>query len=143
MNYKQKNKKLIIILLVLIIIIGLILTIVNNKKSSEDGLSYNKNKSFTKEQKVEDITFKNIKCSYDGKSSIISYTMVNETNNTVYLKNYDIIVKDKNKVKLTKIVANITQTIKPKKEVSMSNQVMGVDLTDAYYLELKVNTSKK
>ena len=138
-----KNKKIMIalgILLILIIILSIVL--INNKKP-DDGLTYNKNKSFVKEQNVEGITFKNIKCTYDGKDSIISYTMVNKTKKNIYLNNYDIIVKDKDNNKLTKIVAGVTQTIKPKEEVVMSNQIVGVDLTDAYYMELIVNTEKK
>ena len=138
-TFKKKNYIIILVALIVIVLI----VIVNNKKTPNDGLTYNKNKSFTKEQKVSGITFKNIKCTYNGKDSIISYTMVNETNKTIHLNNYDIIVKDKNKERLTKIVASITQTIEPKKEVTLSNEVIGVDLSNAYYLELKVNTEKE
>ena len=137
-----KNNKKITVILGIVIIIVLLVTLVN-KKTPDDGLKYNKNRSFNKVQKVKGITFKNIKCTYNGKDSIISYIMVNETKKTIYLKNYNIIVKDKNKTKLTKIVANLTQTIEPKKEVKISNEVIGVDLSNAYYLELDVNTEKK
>ena len=64
--------------------------------------------------------------------------MVNDTKEKIDLKNYDVYVKDKNNVILTKIAANVTQTLLPKKEVEMANQVIGVDLTNAYYLELKL-----
>ena len=59
------------------------------------------------------------------------------------MNNYDIIVKDKNNVKLTRISAHVTQTLAPKESVDMSNQVVGVDLTGAYYMELKINTKKE
>ena len=136
-----KNKKIMIALvLLLILIVALTAILINNK--SDDGLIYNKNKSFVKEQNIKGIVFKDIKCTYNGKDSIISYTMINKTKKDIYLNNYDIIVKDKDNNKLTKIVAGVTQTIKPKEEVTMSNQIVGVDLTDAYYMELIVNTKK-
>ena len=152
MNNKRKNKKKNIInkknrkyllIPVIIIIIIILAIIVVRDKTPNDGLKYNKNKSFIKKQEVKGIIFKNIKCTYDGKDSLISYTMVNETKNKIYLNNYDVIVKDKNNVRLTKIAAHITQTLAPKESLDMANQVVGIDLTDAYYMELKINTEKK
>jgi hypothetical protein len=134
------KKKSIIIVVIVLIIVGIIA--INSNKKPNDGLKYNNNKSFTKKQTVEGIVFKNIKCTYDGKNSLISYTMVNQTKENIYLNNYDIIVKDKNKEKLTKIAAHVTQTLSPKKSVDMANQVVGIDLTDAYYMELIINTEK-
>ncbi len=135
------KKKSIIIVVIVLIIVGIIA--INSNKKPNDGLKYNNNKSFTKKQTVEGIVFKNIKCTYDGKNSLISYTMVNQTKESIYLNNYDIIVKDKNKEKLTKIAAHVTQTLSPKKSVDMANQVVGIDLTDAYYMELVINTEKE
>lgn len=140
------NKTTYILLLVIIgITIAIILafyTVYNNNNKTNDGLVYNKNKSFIKTQKVKGILFKDIKCSYDGKNSLISYTITNVTKDNIYLNNYDIIVKNKNKIQLTKIAADITQTLEPNKSVQMANQVVEIDLTDAYYMELKLNTNK-
>ena len=69
--------------------------------------------------------------------------MINKTKKDIYLNNYDVIVKDKNNVKLTRISAHVTQTFASKESVEMANQVVGVDLTSAYYMELKLNTIKK
>ena len=138
----KKNRKYLLIIIIIIIIIILAIIVVRDK-TPNDGLKYNKNKSFIKKQEVKGIIFKNIKCTYDGKDSLISYTMVNETKNKIYLNNYDVIVKDKNNVRLTKIAAHITQTLAPKESLDMANQVVGIDLTDAYYMELKINTDKK
>ena len=145
MNKKHKvNKKNRKYLLIPVIIIIIILAIIAVKdKTPNDGLKYNKNKSFIKKQEIKGIVFKNIKCTYDGKDSLISYTMINETKKKIYLNNYDVIVKDKNNVRLTKIAAHITQTLNPKESLDMANQVVGVDLTKAYYMELKLNTNKK
>ena len=137
---KIKKKTIVIIIVLILVLIGIIVLV--NKKP-KDNLKYNTNKTFVKNQKVEGIVFKNIKCTYDGKNSLISYTMVNKTKNKIYLKNYDVIVKDKNNNKLTRITANVTQSLSPKESVDMANEVVGVDLTNAYYMELKLNTNKK
>lgn len=141
------DKKLLLIIPVIIIIVLIIINrntsdLTTKNNISNDGYKYNNNKNFIKKQKVDGIVFKNIKCTYDGSNSLISYTMVNETKKDIYLDNYDIIVKDKNNEKLTKISAHVTQTFKSKESVEMANQVVGVDLTDAYSMELKLNTDK-
>ena len=143
----KKFKKYLLIIPVIIIIVLIIINrntsdLTTKNSISNDGYKYNNNKNFIKKQKVDGIVFKNIKCTYDGSNSLISYTMVNETKKDIYLDNYDIIVKDKNNEKLTKISAHVTQTFKSKESVEMANQVVGVDLTDAYSMELKLNTDK-
>ena len=143
-NKRKLNKR---VLLVPVLVIILVVTIIcikscHHKEIMDDGLKYNNNKSFTKKQKVEGIVFKNIKCTYDGENSDISYTIVNDTSKDIYLNNYDIIVKDKNNNRLTKIAAHITETLKPKESLDWVDRVVGVDLTDAYYMELKLNTEK-
>ena len=143
----KKFKKYLLIIPVIIIIVLIIINrntsdLTTKNNISNDGYKYNNNKNFIKNQKVDGIVFKNIKCTYDGSNSLISYTMVNETKKDIYLDNYDILVKDKNNEKLTKISAHVTQTFKSKESVEMANQVVGVDLTDAYSMELKLNTDK-
>lgn len=143
MKYKLKKKYikcLIIFIIIIILIVALILLLTHK---SDDGLKYNKNKSFVSKQEVEGIVFKDIKCTYDGKNSLISYKMVNNTNKKIYLENYDVIVKDKNNNRLTRISAHVTQTLKAKESVEMANQVVGIDLSDAYYMELKLNVNNK
>ena len=143
MKYKLKKKYvkcLIIFVIIIILIVALVLLLTHK---SDDGLKYNKNKSFVSKQEVEGIVFKDIKCTYDGKNSLISYKMVNNTNKKIYLENYDVIVKDKNNNRLTRISAHVTQTLKAKESVEMANQVVGIDLSDAYYMELKLNVNNK
>ena len=143
-KHRKIKLKSIIILLSIVLIIGVVLVFILKKNNTiDDGLKHNNNKSFVQKQKVKGIIFKNIKCTYDGKNSLISYTMVNKTKKKIYLNNYDVIVKDKNKVKLVIIAAHVTQTLSPDEPVDMANQVVGVDLTNAHYMELKLNTKKK
>ena len=141
MNKLNKKYLLIIGIIVLIILIICISRCSSNKK--DEGLKYNTNESFTKEQNKEGIVFKNIKCTYNGEYSDISYTIINETKDTIYLNNYDIIVKDKDNNRLTKIAAHINEKLVPNKSLDWVDRVVGVDLTDAYYMELKLNTEKK
>jgi hypothetical protein len=137
-------KKYILIIIAIIFVILLFVCIKKcTSNNKDDGLKYNTNKSFIKEQKKDGIVFKNIKCTYNGEYSDISYTMVNETKDTIYLNNYDIIVKDKDKKRLTKIAAHINEKLVPNKSLDWVDRVVGIDLTDAYYMELKLNTEKK
>lgn len=132
-----------ILYVVLILIIVLISIFIKNRYTNNNEITYNKNKSFVKEQTVKGIVFKDIECTYDGNDSFISYIMVNETNEEIYLNNYDVIVKDKNDNRLTKIAAHVVDTIGPKKSLKMVNKIVGVDLTKAYYMELIINTEKE
>ena len=94
MNIKQYlNKKNIIILVTIILVLFVLASIFiyKHNNNSNNGLKYNENSTFTKAQKVNGIVFENIKCTYDGENSDISYTMINKTKNTIYLSNYDIL----------------------------------------------------
>ena len=146
-DMKKKKIKVfniaIICLICLLMIFGLIKLISNNSKTGDDNLIYNKNKSFIKHQKIKGIAFKDINCTYDGKNSLITYTIINETNKDIYLSNYDVIIRDKNKQIITKIVASYSENVPPKKKISMANSVIGMNLTNAYYMELKLKTGKK
>ena len=140
-NHKKYNKKLIgitaIVLVCLMVFIGI--NIFTNEDSS-DNLVYNKNKSFLNDHKVIGIVFKDIKCTYDGNNSLITYKIVNTNNKKIDLYNYEILVKDKNKKVLTTIEFSYNNTIFPDEEIEISNSVVGVDLTDARYMNLKLNT---
>lgn len=142
-----KKRKLFFIVIVCVIsilmIFGLVKIFSGNSKVKDDNLIYNRNKTFIKQQKIDGIAFKDINCTYDGKNSLITYTIINETGKDIYLSNYDIIVRDKNKQIITKIVASYSENIPPKKKISMANSIIGVDLSDAYYMELKLKTGNK
>ena len=136
-------KKIILILLLLGIVVFAFIVFFGRKSAPSDGFVHNKNKTFIKEQKIDGVVFKDIDCSYDGKNSLITYKISNATKNKIYLKNYDVLVKDKDGVAITKIVVNSSQYIEPNKDVEMANSVVGVDLTDAYYMDLKLKTGDK
>lgn len=139
---RRFNKKLLVIvaivLLCLLVIIGPIKIFTSEEK--EDDLIYNKNKSFLIKHEVIGIVFKDIKCTYDGKNSLLTYKIVNTTDKKIDLYNYEILVKDKNKKVLTTIEFSYNNSLLPNKEVEISNSVVGVDLSDARYMNLKLNT---
>lgn len=129
-----------LLLLVLGIIIFAFILFLGRKSDDSDGFTHNKNKTFIKQQKIDGVVFKDIDCIYDGKNSLITYKISNATKEKIYLKNYDVLVKDKDGRAITKIVVNSSQYIDPNKDVEMANSVVGVDLTNAYYMDLKLKT---
>lgn len=136
---KNKKKKILIISIILIVLIIIIYNIFNNDKSEVNKLIYNKNKSFTKEQLKDGVTFKNIKCYYDGKDSMISYIISNQTDKEIDLKNYKVYVKDKKGTVITNIYVDFSKKLAPKEEMQYRNSIVGVDLSNAYSMELKLN----
>lgn len=129
-----------LLLLVLGVIIFAFILFLSRKPVDSDGFAHNKNKTFIKQQKIDGVVFKDIDCIYDGKNSLITYKISNATKKKIYLKNYDVLVKDKDGRAITKIVVNSSQYIDPNKDVEMANSVVGVDLTNAYYMDLKLKT---
>ena len=113
------------------------------KKVEDNDLTYNRHKSFLKSQNIGGIVFKDIECTYDGKNSLIKYTIVNKTRKKVYLNNYDVLVQDKKKKLITKISASYKDTLKPKEKVERADSVVGTDLSKAHYMKLKLKTKKK
>ena len=145
---KRKVIRSLVIVLSCLLIFIVIIHLINRKGNIDsfkdsDKLVYNKNKSFLKKHKVTGIVFKNIKCTYDGNNSLLSYTIVNKTSKKINLYNYEIIVKDKNKKTLTKIDFSYNNSLLPNKEIEISNSVVDTDLSDAHYMNLKLNTKNK
>lgn len=139
-----KVKNIIVFFLICFLIVFLLIVLFSNDKSSEtEDVVYNKNKSFLQEQNIDGIVFKDIECLFDGKDSLIKYVIANNTDEKVYLSNYDIVVQDKNKKQLIRIVAGFDQDIESKEEVKRSSSVVGIDLSDAYYMELKLKTGNE
>lgn len=138
------NVKLVLLVLaVFAVIVFAFIMFFNRKPVKSDGLIHNKNKSFLKSQKVNGVVFKNVDCTYDGKNSLITYKMVNTTKQKIYLNKYDIVVRNKEGVDITRIVVNSDQYLEPKKEVEMANSVVDTDLSDAYSMDLSLKLGEK
>ena len=133
-------KKGLVVLCIFFVIIILIVSLNNsNDNKKVNGFIWNKNKSFLKEQTAKDVTFKNIKCYYDGKESLLSYVVQNRTDKKIYLSSCKIVIRDKNNNIISNIVIDFSREISPKEEFDFKNSVVGVDLSNAYSMELIVN----
>ena len=116
---KQKNKKTLKVAFLSIVIVMLIIILINNfvlyKKNLKNKINnskqtkekkdvvYNKNKSFKETQTIKNVTFSNIECSFDGKNSLVKYTLSNRTKKKIHIDKYEALIKDKNKVLLSRI----------------------------------------
>lgn len=133
---------LIIFLICLIIISGLIIISNNqNQKPSEETnqneetIKYNTN--LTEEKNIDNIIFTDIECSYDGFYSLLTYKIINKTNETINLEEYEIIVKDKDNNILANISPSITEALNPNEEIETGNTI-DIDLSNATSMELVI-----
>ena len=141
------KKKYILIIGICLIVLSLIIVVFNiygkNNNKDDNGLKYNKNESFLKEQTIEGVTFKNIECYYDGTDSMISYVISNKTEESINLSNYEVFVKDKRGTIITNIYVDFKRELASKEEMQYKNSIADVDLSDAYTMELKLNINKE
>lgn len=141
----MKQKKLIGSLIFLVcLILGTILIIIYNnktqtqkpiekKETQKETIIYNPN--ITEEKNIDNIIFKDIECSYDGFYSLLTYKIINKTNNTINLGEYEIVVKDKDNNILANISPSITEDLKPNEEIETGNAI-DIDLSNATSMEL-------
>lgn len=155
-NEKKKNEKenknliliIAIVCAIIVFIIGIYfivskLNIQNQEKSSktnEQKIKYNKNENVIKDKNIGGILFTNIECSFDGNMSLISYTIVNHTSETINLKEYEVMVKDKTGNVITTIAPNLDIDIEPEKSFDTGNAV-DIDLSEAYSMELVLDSN--
>ena len=142
---KSIDLKFIIAVIIIIILLGLIIWITfikvntsnNEPKKEEPKIKYNTNENVVKDKEINGILFTNIKCSFDGEYSIINYTIVNNTKETINLKEYEVIIKDKDGTILAIISPNLDEDIEPGKTRDTGNAI-NIDLTKAYSMELNL-----
>ncbi|MCI6265923.1 MAG: hypothetical protein MR598_03640 [Erysipelotrichaceae bacterium] len=141
----MKKKKIagIIILILGIIIVKILYNPQKEKNTSiqestqNETVEYNNNPQITEEKNINNIIFTDIKCSYDGTYSLLTYKIINKTNQTIKLEEYEIIIKDKNNNILANISPSISQELKPQDEIETGNAI-DIDLREAYSLELVI-----
>ena len=106
--------------------------ITDNKK-----IIKNKNKSFKKTKTIKNVTFSDIKCTFDGKDSLIKYVVSNRTDKKIHIDKYEALIKDKNKVLLTRILVDFSKDLNPGEKKAASDLVVGLDLTNAAYIDIE------
>ena len=62
---------------------------------------------------------------------MISYTISNQTDKEIDLKNYKVYVKDKKGTVITNIYVDFSKKLAPKEEMQYRNSIVGVDLSNA------------
>ena len=109
----------------------------NNKvdNNQNDNIIYTDNKDIISDKNIGDVTFTNIECSFDGFNSLLTYTITNNSKETIILGNYELIVKDKNNNILAIMVPGDTKELKPTETINIEN-IIDIDLTKTYKLEL-------
>ena len=92
----------------------------------------------TKNQKIENFKMTNTSLKYDGGYSTLETDVKNISNETNYLKSFDIIVKDKSGKEMIKLVGYIGEEIsagETKKIISKTD----MDLSKAGSVEYTIN----
>ena len=147
---KNSNSRLIIgIILLVVLVIGIVgvtsvkfLHTDNKEKDTveEDdfGIKYNTNEDMVKDKDVGGVLFTNIECSYDGNMSLITYTIVNNTDKDINLMEYEVVVRDDGGNILTTIAPTLDRNIAPKESFDTGNAV-DIDLSNAKSMELVLN----
>lgn len=149
MKKKKISKKILvgIIVLCLILTIAIIVIILKNNtpeqsaatnKTNNEEIKYNTNEGIIEDKQIDNILFSDIECSFDGNTSLLTYKITNNQTESIYLEEYEIIVKDKNDNILAIIAPSITEEIKPNETIETGN-VIDIDLTNAYKFELTLN----
>ena len=139
---KNRKKKIILISGILIILICSTVTLFVLSKTKEPSKEasiekiYNQNKSFIQKKEYQELIFDNIECSYDGKNSMLSYDIINQTNETIHLQCYNIDILDKNNNILTSIVLNLEEDIEAGKTRRINNEI-NINITNATQMVIK------
>lgn len=124
----------IVTLILLLVIVPILSGKKVNLKEATTGVKYNTNKNFLKSQEIEGLKFENIVCSFNGKVSLISYDVVNEKDNELYLKSYQFDVKNEKGEVLTTVMFDFDRVLKSQERVSMKNET-NIDVTSASLME--------
>ena len=140
----MKNKKTYILLSIAILLIAILFFIKNqnnNNLQEKKIMIYNQNETFLQKQEEQGITFDDFQCYYDGEKSLISYVISNQTENTIKLNNYEVLVKDKDNNTISTIFVDANIELAPSQQKIGKNTVIGVDLSNAHKMELNLKTN--
>lgn len=146
MNLKKLKKlspKIILLATGSVFILALVITgVIFFKKNTDTAINdsdikYNRNENFLEKQEVGGLRFDDIKCTYDGKVSLLTYKITNITDHEISLTSYEVNVKNKKGEVLTTINLNLETKLNASKSIDIANEV-NIDITDAYTMEIKI-----
>ena len=138
-SVKSKNSKIIILIFLIILIILTVFGIIyfNKDEDAQDG-NNNINKEFFSNKEIDNVTFTNIVCSFDGFNSLLTYTVTNNSMDSIFLEDYELIVKDKDSNILAVMVPGDSKELSKNESINIEN-IIDIDLTKAYSLELRLS----
>ena len=143
-NNKSLRKAMIFLLAAICLVGALIFGVTHflsgSSKTSPKHLKYNTNKKFLEDRKIESLTFSDIECSYDGSDSGLTYTIINHSDTTVHLSEYEIVIKDEKGNVLATINPNYDYDLPAGEKFKTTNSV-SVDLTKAVSLDINLHPS--
>ena len=152
---ETKKSKWIWIILICLILIGIggyFIFLSSDQNASQDEtketetstnneVKYNTNQDVISDKIVDNISFTNIECYFDGNSSLLEYTITNHSDKDVNLGEYEITIKDKDDNILAIIAPTLDYVLKPNESYDTGNAI-DIDLSKAVKLELNLNTSE-
>lgn len=144
---KLGKKKFVLLMAVICCVLGIVTVFVFNLKVVNDIVEtppqpesvYNTNEKVIEDKNINNITFTDIECVFDGNNSLLSYTITNNTQKSVVLGEYEIIVKDKKGTILANLAPRLELELKPGESFSTGTSV-NIDLTSAYEIELSLTS---
>ena len=148
----SSNTLLILIACIVMIIISIVVGVVSynlgkksipkiKEKKEEPTIKYNTNEGIVKDKEINGILFTNIECAYDGNISLITYTIKNNTKETINLKEYEVNIKDKEGKLLAIMSPNLDKEIAPGESFDTGNSI-DIDLSNAYSMELNLDNKE-
>ena len=123
-SVKSKNSKIIILIFLIILIILTVFGIIyfNKDEDAQDG-NNNINKEFFSNKEIDNVTFTNIVCSFDGFNSLLTYTVTNNSMDSIFLEDYELIVKDKNSNILAIMVPGDSKVLSKNESINIENVI--------------------
>lgn len=108
-----------------------------NKKTKEETV-VNYEKDIVKDQQIEVFKMENTSLTYEKGMSKLRTEATNTSNETQFLKSFDIIIKDKYGRLMTTLIGYIGEEI-PAGETRIVTSYVDIDISEAGSIEYKIN----
>lgn len=110
---------------------------VKEEKKEETGIKVNVNQDVVKDQKLEVFTFTNTSLIYENGTSVLETIVTNTSNETQYLEEFDIIVKNDKGEEIITMTGFVGDSIAAQQSTTILS-TYGDDLSKAYAIEYTI-----
>jgi len=124
--------KKILVTITIVLSLGLITGCGCGKKIKE-----NKNENVIKDQTIDVFNFTNTSLKYENGTSVLETKVTNNSSETQYLKEFEIIVKNKDNSTIVVLIGYVGDKMDAK-DSKIIRSSYGMDLTNAYSIEYKI-----